>query len=97
MMLVMVWNEIDNAGYMWDVLIFSPLMVNTFSLLPPGMAREHGRYLRDTYPLRGYMDSLITRQANLRMALAVRLDAGFEFYAPQTMEAPDGRDYWSAG
>ncbi|MFQ9949002.1 MAG: hypothetical protein ACLRXB_05060 [Escherichia coli] len=36
------------------------------------------------------MDSLITGQASLRMALS-ELDAGFEFYAPQTMEAPDGR------
>ncbi len=65
-------------------------MVNTFSSVAPGMVREHERYL-NTYPCARLHGQFDYETGKFTHGAFSELDAGFEFYAPQTMEAPDGR------
>ncbi|HFV7060033.1 TPA: sucrose-6-phosphate hydrolase, partial [Escherichia coli] len=84
-------NEIDNAGYMWECPDFFALDGEYILLCcPQGMVREHERYL-NTYPCAWLHGQFDYETGKFTHGAFSELDAGFEFYAPQTMEAPDGR------
>ncbi len=84
-------NEIDNAGYMWECPDLFALDGEYILLCcPQGMAREHERYL-NTYPCAWLHGQFDYETGKFTHGAFSELDAGFEFYAPQTMEAPDGR------
>jgi beta-fructofuranosidase len=59
-------------------------------LLPAGITREKERYL-NTYPAVWMSGDFDYECAAFKHGELHELDAGFEFYAPQTMQASDGR------
>ncbi len=59
-------------------------------LLSAGLAREPHRYL-NTYPATWMSGAFAYQRATFDHGELHELDAGFEFYAPQTTQAEDGR------
>ncbi len=59
-------------------------------LLPAGITREKERYL-NTYPAVWMAGGFDYASAAFTHGELHELDAGFEFYAPQTMQTTDGR------
>lgn len=84
-------NGLHDAGYMWECPdLFSLGESHILICCPQGLARESHRYL-NTYPatwMRGEFDYSTATFAHGELH---ELDAGFEFYAPQTTLAADGR------
>ncbi|MGL4827495.1 MAG: sucrose-6-phosphate hydrolase [Vibrionaceae bacterium] len=84
-------NGLDDAGYMWECPdLFA--IDGTFVLIccPQGLARESERFL-NTYPSTWLSGKFDHATGKFEHGALVELDAGFEFYAPQTQLAPDGR------
>ncbi|HDT5515010.1 TPA: sucrose-6-phosphate hydrolase [Klebsiella aerogenes] len=84
-------NGLKDAGYMWECPDLFPLG-DRYILLscPQGLPREVQRFL-NTYPavwMQGHFDQTA---ATWRHGAIEELDSGFEFYAPQTTLAEDGR------
>ena len=84
-------NGLTDAGYMWECPdLFELDGTHVLICCPQGLAREPHRYL-NTYPavwMRGAFDYQTPAFAHGELH---ELDAGFEFYAPQTTVAEDGR------
>ncbi|EKZ6359922.1 sucrose-6-phosphate hydrolase [Klebsiella aerogenes] len=84
-------NGLKDGGYMWECPDLFPLG-DRYILLscPQGLPREAQRFL-NTYPavwMQGHFDKTA---ATWRHGAIEELDSGFEFYAPQTTLAEDGR------
>ncbi|MGR7558434.1 sucrose-6-phosphate hydrolase [Klebsiella aerogenes] len=84
-------NGLKDAGYMWECPDLFPLG-DRYILLscPQGLPREAQRFL-NTYPavwMQGHFDQTA---ATWHHGAIEELDSGFEFYAPQTTLAEDGR------
>ncbi|MBE8207854.1 glycosyl hydrolase family 32, partial [Leptospira borgpetersenii serovar Ballum] len=82
---------LGEAGYMWECPDL--FMLDGKAILitcPQGVAREEKRYL-NTYPSAYLCGDLNYDTPEFRHGPLMELDAGFEFYAPQTTLADDGR------
>ena len=84
-------NGLANAGYMWECPDLFPL-ADTHLLIccPQGLAREAQRFL-NTYPAVWMAGRFDAEHGIFDHGPLHELDSGFEFYAPQTMQADDGR------
>ncbi|HGY1466756.1 TPA: sucrose-6-phosphate hydrolase [Klebsiella aerogenes] len=84
-------NGLKDAGYMWECPDLFPLGDQHILLsCPQGLPREAQRFL-NTYPavwMHGHFDNA---DATFSHGALEELDSGFEFYAPQTTLAEDGR------
>ena len=84
-------NGLDDAGYMWECPDLFPLGDQHILICcPQGMAREEERFL-NTYPAVWMAGDFDYDRAAFSHRELRELDAGFEFYAPQTMHTRDGR------
>ncbi|EGT7777448.1 sucrose-6-phosphate hydrolase [Salmonella enterica] len=84
-------NGIKNAGYMWECPdLFSVDGTHILICCPQGLAREPCHYL-NTYPAIWMSGVFDYQRVAFDHGELHELDAGFEFYAPQTMVAEDGR------
>ncbi|VTN14733.1 Sucrose-6-phosphate hydrolase [Raoultella terrigena] len=84
-------NGLRDAGYMWECPDLFPLADQHILICcPQGIAREADRYL-NTYPAVWTAGRFDYASARFDHGALYELDAGFEFYAPQTMLAADGR------
>lgn len=84
-------NGLDDAGYMWECPDLFPLGDQHILICcPQGMAREEERFL-NTYPAVWMAGGFDYDRAAFSHRELHELDAGFEFYAPQTMHTRDGR------
>jgi len=82
---------LGDAGYMWECPDMFTLNGSTFLICcPQGLAREEKRYL-NTYPSAYLSGQLDYASAHYQHGDFHELDAGFEFYAPQTTLSADGR------
>ncbi|AMO47540.1 Sucrose-6-phosphate hydrolase [Enterobacter sp. FY-07] len=82
---------LGEAGYMWECPDMFTLGGSTFLICcPQGIAREEKRYL-NTYPSAWLGGQLDYTKAQFHHGEFHELDAGFEFYAPQTTLTADGR------
>ncbi|WP_200552572.1 sucrose-6-phosphate hydrolase [Kosakonia sp. LAM2021] len=82
---------LGDAGYMWECPDMFTLNGSTFLICcPQGVAREEKRYL-NTYPSAYLSGQLDYASASYQHGEFHELDAGFEFYAPQTTLSADGR------
>ncbi|EIX1534028.1 sucrose-6-phosphate hydrolase [Cronobacter sakazakii] len=82
---------LGEAGYMWECPDL--FMLDGKAILitcPQGVTREEKRYL-NTYPSAYLCGDLNYDTPEFRHGPLMELDAGFEFYAPQTTLADDGR------
>ena len=84
-------NGLANGGYMWECPDLFPL-ADTHLLIccPQGLAREAQRFL-NTYPAVWMAGRFDAERGAFDHGPLHELDSGFEFYAPQTMLAEDGR------
>ena len=91
------WTHINTLttpepfGYMWECPDLFPL-ADTHLLIccPQGLAREAQRFL-NTYPAVWMAGRFDAERGIFDHGPLHELDSGFEFYAPQTMQAKDGR------
>lgn len=84
-------NGLDDAGYMWECPDLFPLGDQHILICcPQGMAREEERFL-NTYPAVWMAGGFDYDRAAFSHRELHELDAGFEFYAPQTMHTRNGR------
>ncbi|MDL4398524.1 sucrose-6-phosphate hydrolase [Klebsiella michiganensis] len=84
-------NGLDDAGYMWECPDLFPLGDQHILICcPQGIAREDERFL-NTYPAVWMSGDVDYDRAAFKHGELHELDAGFEFYAPQTMHTSDGR------
>lgn len=90
-------NGPANAGYMWECPDLFPL-ADTHLLIccPQGLARETQRFL-NTYPAVWMAGRFDAERGIFDHGPLHELDSGFEFYAPQTMQAKMAAACWSAG
>lgn len=84
-------NGIKDAGYMWECPdLFSLDGTHILICCPQGLVREPRNYL-NTYPAVWISGEFDYQCAAFAHGELHELDAGFEFYAPQTTMAEDGR------
>lgn len=84
-------NGLEDAGYMWECPdLFALDGTHVLICCPQGLAREPHRYL-NTYPAAWMSGAFDYERATFEHGALCELDAGFEFYAPQTALAEDGR------
>ncbi|WP_227317355.1 sucrose-6-phosphate hydrolase [Cedecea davisae] len=84
-------NGLTDAGYMWECPdLFELGGRHVLICCPQGIAREPERFL-NVYPAACLIGDFDYSTASFRHGELNELDAGFEFYAPQTAQAPDGR------
>ena len=84
-------NGLTEAGYMWECPdLFDLDGTHVLICCPQGLAREPHRYL-NTYPATWTSGAFDHTRATFEHGELHELDAGFEFYAPQTTVAEDGR------
>jgi len=84
-------NGLEDAGYMWECPdLFALDGTHVLICCPQGLAREPHRYL-NTYPAVWMSGAFDYARATFEHGALHELDAGFEFYAPQTALAEDGR------
>jgi beta-fructofuranosidase len=84
-------NGLSDAGYMWECPdLFALDGTHVLICCPQGLAREPHRYL-NTYPATWMSGAFDYSTARFDHGELHELDAGFEFYAPQTTLAEDGR------
>lgn len=82
---------LGEAGYMWECPDLFTLGADTFFICcPQGVAREAHRFL-NTHPSAYLSGAFTPEQATFEHGALHELDAGFEFYAPQTTLSADGR------
>lgn len=84
-------GSLGEAGYMWECPDLFTLGAETFLICcPQGVAREAHRFL-NTHPSAYLSGAFSPEQATFEHGALHELDAGFEFYAPQTTLSADGR------
>ena len=84
-------NGLGEAGYMWECPDMFTLGDTTFLICcPQGIAREEHRFL-NAHPSAWIAGDLDYDAAGYTHGALHELDAGFEFYAPQTTLSADGR------
>ncbi|WP_336818667.1 sucrose-6-phosphate hydrolase [Cedecea sp. MMO-103] len=84
-------HGLADAGYMWECPDLFPLDGKHVLLCcPQGQARQNERFL-NVYPAAYLVGDFDYATATFSHGDLNELDAGFEFYAPQTALAPDGR------
>lgn len=84
-------NGLRNAGYMWECPDLFPLGdQHVLICCPQGIAQEKERYL-NTYPAVWMAGAFDYASGTFKHHELHELDAGFEFYAPQTTQTSDGR------
>lgn len=84
-------NGLANAGYMWECPdLFALDGTHVLICCPQGLAHEPHRYL-NTYPSTWMSGDFHYDNFRFEHGVLHELDAGFEFYAPQTTLAADGR------
>ncbi|MDK9366364.1 sucrose-6-phosphate hydrolase [Lelliottia wanjuensis] len=84
-------NGLQDAGYMWECPdLFELEGTQVLICCPQGLAREPHRYL-NTYPATWMSGDFAWDSATFSHGPLHELDAGFEFYAPQTTLSADGR------
>ena len=84
-------NGLTDAGYMWECPdLFALDGTHVLICCPQGLAPQPERYL-NRYQAGYLLGKLDYRQAAFSHGEFRELDAGFEFYAPQTTQAEDGR------
>ncbi|ENC9770995.1 TPA: sucrose-6-phosphate hydrolase [Citrobacter koseri] len=84
-------NGLTDSGYMWECPdLFALDETHVLICCPQGLAREPHRYL-NTYPSVWMSGAFDYETASFAHGELHELDAGFEFYAPQTTVAEDGR------
>lgn len=84
-------NGIGDFGYMWECPdLFTLDGVEVLICCPQGLEAQAERYL-NVYQAGYLIGKLDYQQAAFKHDAFHELDAGFEFYAPQTTQAEDGR------
>jgi len=84
-------NGLADAGYMWECPdLFELDGTHVLICCPQGLEAEPHRY-RNTYPSAWMSGDFHYQEAKFDHGALHELDAGFEFYAPQTTLAADGR------
>lgn len=84
-------NGLAAASYMWECPDMFTLSDSTFLICcPQGLAREQHRFL-NAHPSAWLSGDLDYANARFSHGELHELDAGFEFYAPQTTLTADGR------
>ena len=84
-------NGLGDAGYMWECPDMFALDDKTFMICcPQGIAREEHRFL-NAHPSAWIAGDLDYDAPSFKHGALNELDAGFEFYAPQTTLSADGR------
>ena len=84
-------NGLKDAGYMWECPDMFTLDDTTFLICcPQGITREEHRFL-NAHPCTWTGGDLDYAAASYAHGSLNELDAGFEFYAPQTTLSADGR------
>ena len=84
-------NGLKDAGYMWECPdLFELGGTHVLICCPQGITREPHRYL-NTYPSTWMSGDFVWDSATFNHGALHELDAGFEFYAPQTTISADGR------
>ena len=85
-------TSLPSFGYMWECPDYFELHGAGVLLLCPQGLEPEGDHRRNIYPS-GYLlgDPLNMETRELRHGTFAELDRGFDFYAPQTTEGPDGK------
>lgn len=84
-------NGIGDAGYMWECPDLFALGGKTFLICcPQGVEREEKRFL-NAHPSAYLSGEFDYARASFQHGPLNEIDAGFEFYAPQTTLTADGR------
>ncbi|MRS88915.1 sucrose-6-phosphate hydrolase [Enterobacteriaceae bacterium RIT714] len=84
-------NGLQDAGYMWECPdLFELDGTHVLICCPQGLAREPHRYLNH-YPCAWMSGDVALESTTFNHGPLHELDAGFEFYAPQTTLSADGR------
>ncbi|WP_353613806.1 sucrose-6-phosphate hydrolase [Mangrovibacter phragmitis] len=82
---------LGEAGYMWECPdLFHLDGQDVLIACPQGVTKQEKRFL-NTYPVTWLCGTLQADGATFHHGPLAELDAGFEFYAPQTALAEDGR------
>lgn len=83
-------DPLGEFGYMWECPDLFTLDGQTLAMLcPQGIASGSPHHQVPHHC--GYVKAQLDKQDNLSLSDYATLDHGFDFYAPQTTEAPDGR------
>lgn len=82
----------SNFGYMWECPDYFEIGSNGILLFSPQGLKSEGEYYNNIYQT-GYFvgEKLNYETLEFKHGKFHEIDAGFDFYAAQTMEAPDGR------
>ena len=85
-------TKLDNFGYMWECPDYFELQNNGVLLFSPQGLKASGENYRNIYQS-GYLigEKLDLQQKVFNHGSFIELDKGFDFYAAQTMEDPNGR------
>jgi beta-fructofuranosidase len=89
-------NGLHDAGYMWECPDLFPLGDQHILICCPQGIPGEERYL-NTYPAVWMAGGFDYASAAFTHGELHELDAGFEFYAPQTMQTAMAAGCWSAG
>ncbi|WP_172252181.1 glycoside hydrolase family 32 protein [Saccharibacillus deserti] len=85
-------TSLPDFGYMWECPDYFELDGAGLLLLCPQGVERDGEHFRNIYQS-GYLlgDPLNTKNGTFKHGAFAELDRGFDFYAPQTTEGPDGQ------
>lgn len=84
-------TELPHFGYMWECPDYFTINgQGVFVFSPQGIAPEGDSY-HNIYQSGYVLGNLDVETQRIEHGAFQELDRGFDFYAPQTMEAPDGR------
>lgn len=85
-------TELEQFGYMWECPDYFELDNQGVLVFSPQGLEAKGDYYQNIYQS-GYLlgSKLDVSNRSFTHGEFVELDRGFDFYAPQTMQAPDGR------
>lgn len=85
-------TQLDHFGYMWECPDYFEMENQGVMIFSPQGLKPEGYFYRNIYQS-GYVigEKLNLQEKILRHGNFVELDRGFDFYAPQTMEDPNGR------
>ncbi|WED29740.1 glycoside hydrolase family 32 protein [Vibrio sp. DW001] len=83
-------DELGNFGYMWECPDLFELDDQLLAVIGPQGIQSDSHYHTVAHH-NGFLKASISEQGELSMSDFTNLDHGFDFYAPQTLETPDGR------
>ncbi|WP_339179518.1 sucrose-6-phosphate hydrolase [Oceanobacillus sp. FSL W7-1293] len=84
-------TNFENFGYMWECPDIFQIDGKDVLLLSPQGLESEGDFYQNVHNSGCFIGSLNIEEYSFQSGGFQELDAGFDFYAPQTTQAPDGR------